>query len=187
MKKFAMLFAVVLLVVSFVSISAQEKAPCSSTCKSTAVDSETKVKFQKLKLQYELDTVDLNAEKKTLHKSLMTELLNEETSKKSLDKIVKSINTNQSKMINAKMSYLLKVKDVLPADHFKKFLMKGHGCAPGCKKPCCATKSTGCKSSCSSKGASKCSSAGTAGHTCSSSCTTASAGCETPCSVKVKK
>lgn len=193
MKKFAALLAVVLLVVSFASISAQEKevkkAPCSSTCKSTAIDSETKVKFQKLKLQYELDTVDLNAEKKALHKSMMTELLNEETSKKSLDKIVKSINTNQSKMLSAKMSYLLKVKEILPADHYKKFLMKGHGhgCEPGCKKSCCTSKSAHkCGSSCS-HGASKCSKAGTAGHTCTDACKTASAGCETPCNVKVKK
>jgi hypothetical protein len=183
MKKFAALLAVVLLVVSFVSISAQEKAPCSST----AVDSETKVKFQKLKLQYELDMVDLNAEKDGLHKSLMTELLSEETSKKNIDKIAKSINTNQGKMLKAKMSYLLKVKDVLPADHYKKFLMKGHGCAPGCKKPCCSTKASGCKSSCSSHGASKCSKAGTDGHTWTSACTSASAGCETPCDVKVSK
>ena len=183
MKKFAALLAVVILVVSFVSISAQEKAPCSST----AVDSETKVKFQKLKLQYELDMVDINAEKDALHKSLMTELLSEETSKKNLDKIAKSINTNQGKMVKAKMSYLLKVKDVLPADHYKKFLMKGHGCAPGCKKPCCADKSSHkCGSSCS-HGASKCSKAGTAGHTCTSACTSASAGCETPCEVKVSK
>jgi hypothetical protein len=178
MKKFAALLAVVLLVVSFVSISAQEKA---------AVDSETKVKFQKLKLQYELDMVDLNAEKDGLHKSMMTELLSEETSKKNIDKIAKSINTNQGKMLKAKMSYLLKVKDVLPADHYKKFLMKGHGCAPGCKKPCCSTKASGCKSSCSSHGASKCSKAGTDGHTCTSACTSASAGCETPCKVKVSK
>ena len=185
MKKFAALLAVVILVVSFVSISAQEKAPCSST----AVDSETKVKFQKLKLQYELDMVDINAEKDALHKSLMTELLSEETSKKNLDKIAKSINTNQGKMLKAKMSYLLKVKDVLPADHYKKFLMKGHGCAPGCKKPCCSTKASGCKSSCSSKGASKCSKAGTEGHTCTDACKTASASehCETPCNVKVTK
>ena len=187
MKKFAVLFAVVLLAVSFVSISAQEKAPSSSACKSTAIDSETKVKFQKLKLQYELDMVDLNAEKETLHKEMMTELLSEETSKKSIDKITKSINTNQGKMLKAKTSYLLKVKDILPADHYKKFLMKGHGCAPGCKKPCCAKKTSGCKSSCSSKGASKCSKAGTDGHTCTSVCKTASAGCATPCSVKVSK
>jgi len=202
MKKFAVLFAVVLLAVSFVSISAQEKAPCASACKSTAIDSETKVKFQKLKLQYELDMVDLNAEKETLHKAMMTELLNEETSKKSIDKIAKSINTNQGKMIKAKMSYLLKVKDVLPADHYKKFLMKsschgmkGHGhngCEPGCKKPCCASKASGCKSKSAgcSKGASKCSSAGLKGHTCTDACKTASAKsahCETPCSVKVSK
>ena len=186
MKKFAALLAVVLLVVSFASISAQETEVKKAHCMSTAIDSETKVKFQKLKLQYELDMVDLKAEKETLHKSLMTELLKEDTSKKSIDKIAKSINANQGKMLSAKMSYLLKVKDVLPADHYKKFMMKGHGCAPGCKKSCCATKTSGCKSSCSSKGASKCSMAGAKGHTCTAACASASKGCATPC-VKVKK
>jgi hypothetical protein len=188
MKKFAALFIVAVLVVSFVSVSAQEKKSCASSCKSTALDSETKVKVEKLKLQYELDTVDLKAEKDQLKKSLMTELMKEDASSKSIDKIVKAMNTNHSKSLNLKMDYLLKVKKVLPADHFDKFIMKGQGCAPGCRKPCCATKSTGCKSSSGcSKSASKCSKAGTAGHTCTSSCKTASAGCETPCSVKVKK
>ncbi len=187
MKKFAALFIVAILVVSFASVSAQEKKACASSCKSTALDSETKVKVEKLKLQYELDMVDVDAEKGKLHEALMAELMKEDASSKSIDKIAKSINTNRSKALSLKMDYLLKVKKTVPPEYFNKFITKGHGCAPGCTKPCCAKKSSGCKSSCSSKGASKCSKAGTEGHTCTSACTTASAGCSTPCSVKVKK
>jgi len=124
--------------------------------------------------------VDLKAEKEALHKEFMTELIKEDASKKNIDKIAKSMNSNQGKMLKAKTAYLLKVKDVLPADHYKKFLMKGYGCGSGCKKSCCAPKAHGCKSSCSSHGASKCSSAGAKGHTCTSAC-------KTPCTVKVKK
>ena len=191
MKRFAALLAIVLLVVSFASISAQEKeAPKADDSKCTAVDSETKVKFQKLKLQYELEMVDLKAEKETIHKEMMEELLKEDTSTKTLEKLGKSMNSLQYKMHKAKMDYVLKVKKILPADHWKAFLTKqhggSHGCAPGCKKPCCATKTSGCKSSCSTS-ASKCSMAGTKGHTCTTACASASTkGCKTPC-VKVKK
>ena len=127
--------------------------------------------------------VDLNAEKGKLHDTLMAELMKEDASSKSIDKIAKSINTNRGKALSLKMDYLLKVKKVLPPDHFKAFITKGHkgqSCAPGCKKPCCATKSTGCK------GASKCPMAGTEGHKCTDACKTGSH-CKTPCKVEVKK
>lgn len=180
MKKFAALFVVAILVLSFASVSAQEKKACASSCKSTALDSETKVKVEKLKLQYELDMVDVDAEKAQLHEALMAELAKEDASSKSIDKITKSINTNRSKALSLKMDYLLKVKKTVPPEYFNKFITKGHGCAPGCTKPCCAKKSTGCK------GTSKCSKAGTKGHTCTDACKTGSH-CETPCNVKVKK
>lgn len=191
MKKFAALLVMAILVVSFVSVSAQEKKACASSCKSTALDSETKVKVEKLKLQYELDMVDVDAEKAQLHEALMAELMKEDASSKSIDKISKSLNANHGKMLSLKMGYLLKVKKAVPAEYFNKFITKGHkgqGCEPGCTKPCCAKKTAGCKgSSGCSKSASKCSKAGTPGHTCSSACTKGSAHCETPCNLKVKK
>ena len=50
MKRFASLIAVLLLVAAVTAISAQEKeAPAADHCKMTAVDSETKVKLQKIK------------------------------------------------------------------------------------------------------------------------------------------
>ncbi len=145
----------------------------------------------RLKLHYELAMVDLKAEKEKIHEEMMTELLKEESSTKTIEKLGKSMNSVQYKMHKAKMDYVLKVKKVLPADHWKAFLMKqhggSHGCAPGCKMPCCATKTKG-KGACCSKsyghksgghkcgsssshGAAKCPMAGTKGHTCTVACT----------------
>ena len=189
MKKFAILLAVVLLVVSFASISAQEKeAPKADHSKCTAVDSETKVKFQKLKLQYELEMVDLKAEKEKLHEEMMAELLKEESSTKTLEKLGKSMNGVQYKMHKAKMDYILKVKKILPADHWKGFLNK-QSCANVTGR---SHGQVGHKydASCThgSHGAGRCSMAGTRGHTCSSACKPSAAhtGCKTPC-VTVKK
>jgi hypothetical protein len=187
-KKFAVLLVAALMAVSFASVSAQEKeAPKAGHCKSMALDPETKVQVEKLKLQYELDMVDVDAEKAQLHEALMTELAGEGATTKSIDKIVKSLNANHGKMLSLKMDYLLKVKKVVPAEYFNSFISKGQACAPGCTKPCCAKKTTGCKTSSGcSKSASACSKAGTEGHTCTDACKTASKGCETPC-IKTKK
>jgi len=184
MKRFASLIVVLLLIATVTVISAQEKeVPGAEPF--TAVDSETKVKFQKLKLQYELDMVDLKAEKETIHKEMMTELLKEESSTKTIEKLGKSMNGVQYKMHKAKIDYILKVKKVLPADHWKAFLTKQHhgaGYGTGCSH---GSAAKGC---CPKAGAAKCSLAGTKGHTCTVACThpTARTGCKTPC-VKVRK
>jgi hypothetical protein len=189
MKKFAALLLVVLLAVSFVSISAQEKeAPKAGHCKSTALDSETKVQVEKLKLQYKLTMVDLNAEKETIQKGMMEELLKEETSPKAIEKLGKSMNALQYKMHQAKIDYVLSVKAVLPAEHWEGFLMKQHAAGMGCQKACCA-KSAGCeKAAGCAKSAGMCSMEGEKGHKCTEACKTsdAGAGCATPCA-KTKK
>ncbi|MCK4549554.1 MAG: hypothetical protein KAU49_05275 [Candidatus Krumholzibacteria bacterium] len=183
MKKFAALLAVVLLVVSFASISAQETEVYKHhASKCTALDLETKVKFQKLKLQYELAMVDLKAEKEKIHEEMMTELLKEESSTKTIEKLGKSINGVQYKMHKAKIDFVLKVKKVLPADHWKGFLMMQHCGSLGCSH-----------SSHSAHGSAKCPMVGTKGHTCTPACGTGhhgegghkTTGCKTPC-VKVK-
>jgi len=199
MKRLASLIVVLLLIATVTVISAQEKeAPGAEPCAS--IDSETKVKVQKLKLQYELDMVDLNAEKGKIHEEMMAELLKEEASTKTIEKLGKSMNGVQYKMHKAKIDYILKVKKVLPADHWKAFLTRQHygagaghgkGCSHGSTaKACCPkTGSAGhkCSSSCT-HGAAKCSLSGTRGHTCTVACThpTAKTGCKTPC-VKVRK
>ena len=171
MKKFASLIAVLLLVAAVTAISAQEKEiPAAEPCK--AIDSETKVKVQKLKLQYELSMVDLKAEKTKIHEEMMAELLKEESSAKTIEKLGKSMNGVQYKMHKAKIDYILKVKKVLPADHWKAFLYKKHAAGTGH-----GTAAKGC-----------CPKAGTAGHKCTTACTHSAprTGCMTPC-VKVKK
>ncbi len=181
--------AVLLLLAVVTVVSAQEKeVPAADPCKMTAVDSDTRVKVQKLKLQYELAMVDLKAEKEAIHEEMMAELLKEESSTKTMEKLGKSMNSVQLKMYKAKIDYVLKVKKVLPADHWKIFLNK-QSCA----------KVTGhshgqvghkCDASCThgSYSAGKCSMAGTKGHICSVACRPSAAhtGCKTPC-VKVKK
>ena len=185
MKRSASLIVVLLLIATVTVISAQEKeAPGAEPCAS--IDSETKVKVQKLKLQYELDMVDLNAEKVKIHEEMMAELLKEESSTKTIEKLGKSMNSVQHKMYKAKMDYVLKVKKVLPADHWKMFLNK-QSCA----------KVTGhshgqvghkCDASCThgSHSAGKCPLAGTRGHICTVACKPAGTGCKIPC-VKVRK
>jgi len=187
MKRFAALTSVLLLLAVVTVVSAQEKeAPAADHCNMTAIDSETRVKVQKLKLQYELAMVDLKADKEKIHEEIMAELLKKESSTKTIEKLGKSINSVQDKMYKAKMDYVLKVKKVLPADHYKMFLTKSHGCAPGCTKPCCSTSaghkgSMGCSHS-----AGKCPLAGTRGHICTVACKPAGTGCKIPC-VKVRK
>ncbi len=177
MKRFASLIAVLLLVAAVTAISAQEKeAPGAEPC--TAIDSETRVKVQKLKLQYELSMVDLKVEKNKIHEEMMTELLKEESSTKTIEKLGKSMNGVQYKMHKAKIDYMLKVKKVLPADHWKVFLHKRHAAGAGHGKSSPhGTSAKGC-----------CPTAGTRGHTCTSACTHSSlrAGCKTPC-VRVRK
>jgi len=190
MKRFAVLLAVLLLFVTVTAVSAQEKqAPGADPCKSAAIDSETKVKIQKLKLQYELDMVDLQAEKDKIHQEIMAELLGETPSTKTIEKLGKSMNGIQHKMFKIKMDYMLKAKKVVPADHWKVFLSKQHhGAGAGGGKACCATTAGHkCSSSCT-HGSARCSMAGTKGHVCTTACThpAAKTGCKTPC-VKVKK
>ena len=171
MKRFASLIAVLLLVAAVTAISAQEKeVPPAEPCSS--IDSETKVKFQKLKLQYELSMVDLKAEKGKLHEEMMAELLKEESSTKTIEKLGKSMNGVQHKMHEAKIDYILKVKKIFPADHWKAFLNKQHTAGMGH-----GTAAKGC-----------CPMMGTKGHKCTTACTHSAprAGCKTPC-VKVKK
>jgi hypothetical protein len=201
MKKFAALLTVVLIFVSFVTISAQEtevkKAPCKSTGKMAALDSETKVKLEKLKLQYKLDMVDLEAEKAKLHEAVMAEFMKDEPSKKAIEKIAKDVDGVKAKMHKIKMDYLWKTRQLLTPDQFKTFIHKYHeGCSCSCcSSGKCSCGGSGCKhgsashkcsSSCKS-GSSKCSMAGVDGHTCSSACTSSGAktGCKTPC-VNVK-
>jgi hypothetical protein len=176
MKRFASLIAVLLLVAAVTAISAQEKeVPAAEPCE--AIDSETKVKVQKLRLEYELSMVDLKAEKGKLHEEMMAELLKEESSTKTIEKLGKSMNAVQYKMHKAKIDYILNVKKVLPADHWKAFLNKkhaegmGHGGYP---------HGTAAKKCCPMMGA--------AGHKCTTACTHSAprTGCKTPC-VKVKK
>jgi hypothetical protein len=208
MKRFALLIIAVMLAVTFNAASAEEKAaPEASKCKksSTCLDSATKVEFEKLKLKYELSVVDLNAEKKQIQEALMKELASEEMSKKSIDKLVKSMNANHAKLLDAKMDYVLKVKKVLPPDHFNKFLHKQHAKKSSCSCSCCSSGSCSCckrGSGCSHGTAHKCSSscahksascpmAGTKGHSCTSACTTAAktgckATCKTPCKATKK-
>lgn len=177
MKRFASLIVVLLLIATVTVISAQEKeVPGAEPCAS--IDSETKVKVQKLKLQYELEMVDLNAEKGKIHEEMMTELLKEESSTKTIEKLGKSMNGVQYKMHKAKIDYILKVKKVLPADHWKAFLTKQHAAGAGHGK--------GRSHGSAAKGC--CPQAGTAGHKCSSSCTHSAAktGCKTPC-VNIRK
>ena len=199
MKRFASLIVVLLLIATVTVISAQEKeVPGAEPCAS--IDSETKVKVQKLKLQYELEMVDLNAEKGKIHEEMMTELLKEESSTKTIEKLGKSMNGVQYKMHKAKIGYILKVKKVLPADHWKAFLTKHHhGAGAGhgmgyshgsAAKGCCPQAGTAghkYSSSCT-HGAARCPLAGTKGHTCTVACThpAAKTGCKTPC-VKVRK
>ncbi len=198
MKRFAALIAVLLLVTAFTAISAQEKeVPKAEPC--TAIDSETKVKVQKLKLHYELAMVDLKAEKGKIHEEMMAELLKEESSTKTIEKLGKSMNGVQYKMHKAKIDYILKVKKVLPADHWKMFLHKQHAAGVGhgkgyphgtAAKGCCPmTGAAGHKCGPgSAHDSAKCPMAGTKGHICTAACTHSApgAGCEIPC-VKVRK
>jgi predicted Zn-dependent protease len=183
MKRSVLILAAVLVAASFAAVSAQEKmAPGAHECKATALDAETKVAFEKLKLQYKLAVVDLKAEQEKLHEELMNELMSEETSSKSIDKLVKALDANHGKMMEAKMDYMLKVKKLMPADHFKAFLhkqymMKGHGGMS------CAAAGPGhkCGDSCSRK-MSGCSKAGMKGHACTSACRTSEKpSCKVPC------
>jgi len=183
MKRFVLVLAVVLLAASFTALSAQEKmAPGTHECKTTALDPETKVAFEKLKLQHKLSVVDIKAEQDKLHEELMKELMNDETSSKSIDKLVKELDANHGKMLEAKMDYILKVKKLLPADHFKMFLKNQHGMMGSCGKSCCsegAGRMGG--GSCAGKPAG-CSMAGMKGHECTSACKTpAKMECKTPC------
>ena len=188
MKRLAALTAVLLLIAVVTVVSAQEKeAPAADHCKMTAIDSETKVKFQKLKLQYELDMVDLKAEKEKIHKEMMAELLKEDSSTKTIEKLGKSMNGIQYKMHKAKIDYILKVKKVLPADHWKMFLDK-HACSARATGHSHGSAGHKCDSNCT-HGTAKCPKVGTRGHTCTAACThsAARAGCATPCGVKVRK
>jgi hypothetical protein len=184
MKRFAALLAVLFLALSFTVISAQEKAVPENHCKSMApLDQETRVKLEKLKLQYKLTMVDLDAEKETIHKSMMEELLKEETSTKAVEKLGKSMNDIQYKMHQAKVDYLLKVKAVLPAEHWKGFLMKQHAEGMGCAMGKGSAKGMGCE-----KSAGKCGMEGKDGHKCTEACKTSDADdhCKVPCK-KMKK
>jgi hypothetical protein len=198
MKRFAVILAVLLLFVTITVVSAQEKeVPKAEKCGSTAIDSETKVKLEKLKLQYKLDMVDLEAEKGKLHEAVMAEFMKDEPSRKSIEKMAKDVDGIKAKMHRVKMDYMFKVRGLLTADQFKAFLHHRDGCSCSCcssgKCSCggagCKHGSTGhkCKSSCKSSSA-KCPMAGTEGHTCTAACTSpgAKTGCKTPC-VKVKK
>jgi len=190
MKKFAVLLAVLLMAVSSMVLSAQEKAAPETHCKSMApLDQETRVKLEKLKLQYKLAMVDLDAEKETIQKGMMEELLKAESSPKALEKLGKSMNALQYKMHQAKMDYLLGAKAVLPAEHWEGFLMKQHAAGSACRKACCAMgagyeKSAGCaRSAGCSMSAGKCAMAGKEGHKCTDACKTSGtgAGCKVPC------
>jgi hypothetical protein len=137
------LFFVLTLVLAMPAlVYSQEEA--KPVCKKSAqLDKDVMIKLEKLNLQHKLDVFDLKAEKGKIHEAMMAELMKDEPSRKEIDKLFKSMNGVNSKLHKIKVDYLLKVKGILPADHWKLFLSKHHGSGCSC---------SGCESGCHCKG-----------------------------------
>lgn len=178
------ILAAALILASPMLASAQEhectakKAPARM-----ALDNDVKVEVQKLELEYKLATIDLHSKKMELEKKMMAELMKEDPGRKEMEGIFDDMMKVKKDMHEKKIEHLLAVKEIMPPEHWKAYLMKRHhdskqGCGHG--RDCCAMKK-GCSKI--GKGA-----AAPCGVKKSAGCEKDHEGCEsaTPC-VKIGK
>ena len=142
-------FALPLLIVFFAAVAAtvivsagEMHAAEKGEKKMSPLPVEVKSQVEKLNLQHRLDNIDLNARRMELRGQMKEELLKAKPDAKALEKIAKEMDGVRAKLHRQKIEHLLKVKQVLPEEHWKVFLHKQCGSFAGC---CCMHGAAGCR------------------------------------------
>ncbi|MBN1164134.1 MAG: hypothetical protein JXB45_06125 [Candidatus Krumholzibacteriota bacterium] len=150
----ASLLMVVLLVPVLLSAQGERKnlglqpGVCAEKAK---IDPDTKVKLEKLMLEFKLKNVDLVASRKKIKQALKEEMLKEKASRQEVDKLSKKLMAVESTLHENHVDYAFAVREILNPEQFKAYMARHGGEARcGCGScggdgGCCAG-SEGCRS-----------------------------------------
>jgi Spy/CpxP family protein refolding chaperone len=120
---FALSFALAMLVPAllFAQMGGM-KGGCGHGWMGLGLDDEQQMKMEKLSLEHRLATIDLRAEQAKLRLEMKQEMLEDEPSRKVLEKFAKSIAANREKMQMKRIDHMLDVKKVLTTEQWKNFV-----------------------------------------------------------------
>ncbi len=125
---FALSFALVMLVPALLFAQmGPMKGDCGRGWMGLGLDDEQQMKMEKLSLEHKLATVDMRAEQAKLRLEMKQEMLKDEPSRKTLEKLAKGIAANREKMQMSRIDHMLDVKKILTPDQWKIFVRHHYG------------------------------------------------------------
>ncbi len=139
------MMAAVLLAALPALATAEEHGCSAKKAVGMKMDPKVKSEIQKLELKHKLATIDLRVKQGELEKKMMSELLKEKPSKKKIDSIFSDMMEIKEKLHKIKIEHLLAVKELLPPEQWKGYLVKQHMKGRGCGHENCCGKEGGMK------------------------------------------
>ena len=89
----------------------------------------------KLRLEHRIGNIELVAEQRKLRLKMRMELLKSEPSRKELERFAGEIGIVRGKIQKNRIDHLLKVREILDDDQWKRFIRRHRGVLRGCKPP----------------------------------------------------